>query len=290
MRAFSEYNPISIFIHFTAMIIIAMFVQNPIIISISLIGAVLFYTSVFCKIPLKTFSFWLLIFVLITLINPIFSHNGETVLIFINGKAITLEALLYGANNALMILAVMIWFLSFSEIMTSDRVMYIFGKISPQLALFVSMTLRYIPLYRRRAIEINNTQKTIGSYREDNIIDKVKGGTRVLSSLITWSLETSVDTADSFRARGGELNGKSSFSMFKFRKIDTILIIISFLLFSVVIFIQYMVELSVDYYSFGTFVDKINLNILAVTAYMSYLVLALIPYTLETLTKISRQR
>lgn len=281
MRAFSEHNPIAIFVHFMLTIIIAMFIQNPIILLLALFGSILYYAVTFRKISAKTLIFWILLFLLISLINPIFSHKGETVLLFINGKAITLEALFYGINNGIMILAVMIWFIVFSEIMTSDKVMYIFGKFSPRLALLVSMSLRYIPLYRQRASIINNAQKTMGLYKESNIVDNVKGGMRVTSSLITWSLETSVDTADSFAARGGELKHRSSFSLFKFRKNDVALIIISIVLFSAVISAQAIGVLSVDYYASGDFFSKLSFEIIAIVAYSAYFILSLIPFILE---------
>lgn len=163
MRAFSEHNPIAIFMHFMLTIIIAMFIQNPIILLLALFGSILYYAVTFRKISAKTLIFWILLFLLISLINPIFSHKGETVLLFINGKAITLEALFYGINNGIMILSVMIWFLVFSEIMTSDKVMYIFGKFSPRLALLVSMSLRYIPLYRQGQV-LSTTLKKLWAY------------------------------------------------------------------------------------------------------------------------------
>lgn len=285
MRAFSEHNPIAIFIHFMLVITIAMFIQNPIILLLALFGSILYYAVTFRKISAKTLIFWILLFLLISLINPIFSHNGETVLLFINGKAITLEALFYGINNGIMILSVMIWFLVFSEIMTSDKVMYIFGKFSPRLALLVSMSLRHIPLYRQRAGIINNAQKTMGLYKESNIIDNVKGGIRVTSSLITWSLETSVDTADSFAARGGELKHRSSFSLFKFRKNDTALIIISIVLFSAVISAQAVGVLSVDYYASGNFFSKLSFGIIAIMAYSAYFILSVIPFITEILAR-----
>lgn len=285
MRAFSEHNPIAIFVHFMLTIIIAMFIQNPIILLLALFGSILYYAVTFRKISAKTLIFWILLFLLISLINPIFSHKGETVLLFINGKAITLEALFYGINNGIMILAVMIWFLVFSEIMTSDKVMYIFGKFSPRLALLISMSLRYIPLYRQRASIINNAQKTMGLYKESNIVDNVKGGMRVTSSLITWSLETSVDTADSFAARGGELKHRSSFSLFKFRKNDVVLIITSIVLFSAVISAQSMGVLSVDYYASGNFFSKLSFEIIAIMAYSAYFILSVIPFITEILAR-----
>lgn len=285
MRAFSEHNPIAIFVHFMLTIIIAMFIQNPIILLLALFGSILYYAVTFRKISAKTLIFWILLFLLISLINPIFSHKGETVLLFINGKAITLEALFYGINNGIMILAVMIWFLVFSEIMTSDKVMYIFGKFSPRLALLISMSLRYIPLYRQRASIINNAQKTMSLYKESNIVDNLKGGMRVTSSLITWSLETSVDTADSFAARGGELKHRSSFSLFKFRKNDTVLIIISIVLFSAVISAQAVGVLSVDYYASGDFFSKLSFEIIAIMAYSAYFILSVIPFITHILAR-----
>lgn len=285
MRAFSEHNPIAIFVHFMLTIIIAMFIQNPIILLLALFGSILYYAVTFRKISAKTLIFWILLFLLISLINPIFSHKGETVLLFINGKAITLEALFYGINNGIMILTVMVWFIVFSEIMTSDKVMYIFGKFSPRLALLVSMSLRYIPLYRQRASIINNAQKTMGLYKESNIVDNVKGGMRVTSSLITWSLETSVDTADSFAARGGELKHRSSFSLFKFRKNDVALIIISIVLFSAVISAQAMGVLSVDYYASGDFFSKLSFELIAIVAYSAYFILSVIPFITEILAR-----
>lgn len=281
MRTFSEHNPLTIFVHFISVIIIAMFIQNPIILLIALFGSIMFYAVTFRKISIKTILFWLLLFLLISIINPIFSHNGETVLLFVNGKAITLEALLYGVNNGLMILAVMIEFLAFSEIMTSDKVMYIFGKISPRLSLFISMALRYIPLYRQRVGIINNAQKAMGLYRESNIVDNVRGGLRVTSSLITWSLETSVDTADSFLARGGELKQRTHFSLFKFRKSDIILIAVSIILFSAVIIVQTMGILAVDYYSSENLFDKIDFSSISTAAYSAYFILSIIPSLLE---------
>lgn len=288
MRAFSEYNPITIFVHFMLVIFIAMFIQNPIILLTALFCSVMLYTISFRKISAKTLIFWVILFVLISIINPIFSHKGETVLLFINGRAITLEAFLYGINNGLMILAVMIEFLVFSKIMTSDKIMYMFGKISPRLSLLLSMSLRYIPLYRQQAGIINNTQKTMGLYKENNIIDNIKSGLRVCSSLITWSLEASVDTADSFVARGGELRHRSSFSLFRFRKNDTILIIASIMLFSAVISAQAMGLLAIDYYASGNFFSKLNFNLLTAAAYSAYFILSIIPFILEILARKQR--
>lgn len=287
MRLFSEYNPLTVSIHFILVIAIAMFISNPILLVIALLGSILFYILVFGKIKYKTAVFWIVLFIVITIINPLFSHNGITVLFFLNGYAITLEAILYGMNNALMMLSVFIGFLSFSEIMTADKVMYLFGKVSPKLAVLLSLSLRYIPMFKRQAQKINNTQLTLGMYKENNVIDSVKSLMNVFSSLCTWSIELSIDTANSFYARGGELKGRKSFSFFKITKTDLVLIGVSIILFSVVLFVQSSGRLSVEFY------PSFNLSkndMLCFMAYLSYFLLVMLPSVCSIAGKIRRRR
>lgn len=62
MRAFSEHNPIAIFVHFMLVITIAMFIQNPIILLLALFGSILYYAVTFRKISARTLIFWILLF------------------------------------------------------------------------------------------------------------------------------------------------------------------------------------------------------------------------------------
>lgn len=287
MRVFSEYHPLTIFVHFISFVMIAMFLPNPILLTVALVGSILFYILVFGKVKYKTVMFWILLFVGITVINPLFSHNGITVLFFLNGYAVTFEAVLYGINNALMMLSVFIGFLSFSEIMTADKVMYLFGKISPKLAVLLSLSLRYVPLLKRQARKINNTQHTLGMYKENNIIDSVKSLTNVFSSLTTWSIEMSVDTANSFYARGGELKGRKSFSFFKMTKTDFILIGVSIFLLGIILLVQSSGKLNVEFYP--SFVLNEN-DVLCFVAYFSYFLLVMLPSVCSISGKIRRKR
>ncbi|MEI3176077.1 MAG: hypothetical protein V8S96_06110 [Lachnospiraceae bacterium] len=56
--------------------------------------------------------------------------------------------------------------------------------------------------------------------------DKVRGGVRVFDSLVSWSMENSIDTADAMKARGYGLPGRTNFSLFRFRQRDVILLCI----------------------------------------------------------------
>ena len=79
--------------------------------------------------------FVILLFLVSSLINPLFNQNGMTVLLFINDTPITLEALVYGIFSSLTLVSVIVWFFTFSSVMTSEKIIYIFGRISPKTAL-----------------------------------------------------------------------------------------------------------------------------------------------------------
>ena len=102
---------------------------------------------------------------------------------------------------AVMIIAVMFWCKNYNEIMTSDKFIYLFGKVTPRLSLVLSMALRFIPLFRRQIGAISKTQKAMGLYSTESRTDRVLGGMRLFDSLLSWSIENSLDTADAMKAR-----------------------------------------------------------------------------------------
>ena len=229
MRSFSEYNPIAVAVYFLMTAGIVMFCMNPILLSLSLFGAVLFFLVKNGTKYGKTHFAYACLFLAAALINPLVSHNGVTVLFVLNDLPITAEAVCYGFASAGMILAVLYWFRSFTQIMTSDKLLYLFGKLSPKLALVLSMVLRYAPLFGEQTKKINRTQTALGLYKEDNIIDRIKGGLRVFSVMVTWALENGIVTADSMTARGYGVGKRSHFSVFRFRKEDIFLLFTIFL-------------------------------------------------------------
>ena len=231
MRTFADYNPIVVAIYFLMVAGIAMFCMNPIILFLSLCGALLLYFLrnglTDSKMHLISFA----LFLVLALINPLVSHNGVTVLFVMNHNPVTLEALIYGIAAAAMIVSVMYWFRIFSQIMTSDKLLYIFGACSPKLALILSMSLRYVPLLNKQAKKVEQTQQALGLYKEDNIVDYLKGKLRIFSVLITWALENGIITADSMAARGYGIGKRSRFSIFRMKMADVTVLSFSILLF-----------------------------------------------------------
>lgn len=224
MRVFAESNPVVTTVYFVAVAGIAMFSANPVISAISLLGAVIFFVMNNGRKNLSTHFFSLLLFAVMALVNPLVSHNGATVLFVMNNNPVTLEALVYGICAALTVIAVLYWFRSFSQIMTEEKLLYLFGTLSPKLALTLSMALRYVSLFGTQIKKVQASQKALGLYKDDNIVDRFRGGMRVFSIMVTWALENGIITADSMSARGYGTGKRSRFSLFRFKTEDVFLI------------------------------------------------------------------
>lgn len=230
MRSLEDYHPRAVGLYFLAVTCIAVFSMNPVIVAESLAGSLLLYLVRHGFRDGKTHLGTLGLFVVLTLVNPVVSHNGVTPLFVVNHNPVTLEALLFGAFTAAMITGTLYWFRSFSEIMTSDKLLCLFGALSPKLALLFSMALRYVPHFRRQSERVQASQRAMGLYKEDNLIDAARGGTRVFSILLTWALENGIVTADSMAARGYGLGRRSSYTIFLFRRRDLVFLLFSLLL------------------------------------------------------------
>ncbi|MGN1345202.1 MAG: energy-coupling factor transporter transmembrane component T [Eubacteriales bacterium] len=283
MRSFEEYNPVATAIYFLSVAGVTMFCMNPVLLLLSLFGALLYF---FLRNGRKNgTSHWmfLVLFLVMILLNPLVSHNGTTVLFVLNHNPITLEAAIYGIAAAVMILAVLYWFRSFTQIMTSDRLLYLFGKLSPKLALVLSMGLRYVPLFTRQAAKIHQTQTALGLYKEDNIIDRFRGGLRVFSVLITWALENGITTADSMAARGYGIGKRSHFSIFRLRKADLFLLLAVGILLAATLISIGSGALDFAYYPS---VQPTPLSPAAFLGYVSYGILILLPTILDAEEKI----
>lgn len=278
MTDLKRLHPSSLFLYFMTVILLPMFVPNPVIISFSGIGGLLCLLSVRKKGDKLGIVFYFILIALITLINPLFSHNGKTELFFINNSAVTLEALIYGAVSGGMIISVLIWFRSFSAVMTSEKLLYVLGRFVPKFSLILSAAFRYIPLFRRQQEKTRMTQTAMGLYKTDTLENKLKSSARIFSILTTWSFENAIDTADSMRARGYNLRKRTPFSIYKKRPSDTVFSLINIFLTTISITTAILGKISMKFY------PEISLpktNVWVIMCYLSYGFLAILPAILE---------
>lgn len=158
---------------------------------------------------------------LITAFNGLYNHYGVTVLFTLgNGNRFTLEALIYGLIFAVRAVSGVLWLDAAGVVLQSDKVIWLFGRLSPRLALVISMVLRFLPLMRRQAEEIRLAQEGLGSAAAGSFFQKAKLAAHRLSILISWTMERGIDTADSMRARGYGLKKRSFYDRFAFSPAD----------------------------------------------------------------------
>lgn len=223
--SFAGFHPAVLFIYYIFVIVFAVFTTHPVTLLCVLAGGIgLFGLLHPVRVLAGNLVYYFFMFLLIALCNPLFVHNGETILFFLNDNPVTLESICYGAAVAAMIVSVIFWCKNYTVILTSDKFLYLFGRLIPTLSLVLSMAIRFIPLFKRHAEKIGKTQKTLGLYASDSRIDRLMGGMRMFDSLLSWALENSIDTADAMRARGYGLPGRTNYSLFRFHKRDGILL------------------------------------------------------------------
>lgn len=206
------------FLFFSLVIGFSMFFTHPAYLLTSLLGAFL------CVGCLRGFSAagkmllrLLPLAVLTAAINALFNHAGQTMLFRLpDGNMLTLEALLNGASSAMLLAAVILWFAVCTDVITSDQLLYLFGRAAPSLGLLLSMTLRFVPRFRRQLAAIREAQQGLGCGVETgNLRKRFRNASAMLSALVTWALENAVETADSMKSRGHGLPGRTSFSIYR---------------------------------------------------------------------------
>lgn len=220
---FESYHPLVNVVYFIGVLLLILFCDNPLILMLWIFFSILFLScyrkkSEICKIILRTF---LLCFAT-ACINPMLSHNGVTVLFFMNGKAVTLEAVIYGGYIGLLLSAVMFWGGCLNQVMSSDKFIYITGRGMPHLALVISMSMRFIPLFKRKASEIYAYQKINMKKNRPSYADKLLLGMKTFSIVMTWSFENALDTADSMKSRGYGIRKRTSYSVYRFTLRDAV--------------------------------------------------------------------
>ena len=130
---FSSYHPAVSMLYFVLVIGLSMFLNHPVCLGISLVGALVYSIYLKGKKAARFNLIYMLPLLVITaLINPAFSHQGVTILAYLpSGNPLTLESILYGIYAAFLLITVIAWFSCFNAVMTSDKFVYLFGRIIP---------------------------------------------------------------------------------------------------------------------------------------------------------------
>ena len=222
--------------YFALVLVFTMFFMHPVSLIISLACALSYAIYLNGKKAVRFSLMYILPMMLMAaIINPAFNHEGATILTYLpSGNPLTLESILYGLAAAVMLASVITWFSCYNAVMTSDKFVYLFGRIIPALSLVLSMTLRFVPKFKAQLHVVSEAQRCVGRDVSDGtMLQRLKNAITILSIMVTWALENAIETADSMKSRGYGLPGRTAFSIYRFDDRDkTALIWLCFWAFS----------------------------------------------------------
>ena len=278
-------HPAVSFAYFALVIICTMFFMHPVCLVLSTLGGGWYVARLLGGKGLRRHLLWLLPMALLAAaVNPAFVHQGVTILAYLpSGNPLTLESLLYGLAAGAMLSAVALWFVCVTDVITSDKVVYLFGRVSPRLSLFLTILLRLIPRIGREARKINLAQKGIGrGSNQGNVFQRFINCLRIFSMLITWMISALALESDSMRSRGSLLRGRTAFSIYRFDNRDRAFVIT---LFTCITLTVMGVILGASKMWYNPRIIWRPLNGIGMTAAIGYLALCLLPLGLELWTE-----
>ena len=281
MNEFKRFHPLVNFIFFALVITLSVLLWHPVCLMVSFVTALCYYAVLKGGASAVKRLFLILpMILLMALLNPAYNHAGVTVLTYLpSGNPLTMESIVFGIFAATMIASVILWFSCYNEVMTTDKFVYLFGRILPALSLLLSMALRFVPKFAAEARVVKHAQEGLGrSLKKGGLLRRVQTALAIFSVMVTWALESSLITADSMRARGYGLPGRTAFSIFCFEKRDLRALLYLIFFFSYTAVGIGMGKLSYSYFPYRTALAH---SFYSVSLYVSYWMVCSFPIFLE---------
>ncbi|MBP5773714.1 MAG: energy-coupling factor transporter transmembrane protein EcfT [Eubacterium sp.] len=219
---FGRFHPIANLIFFIAVIAFSTFWMQAGMIAVSFVCATVYYFMLKKSEGIKYFLTVCVAMLIASIVNPLFSHRGETILFRLpTGNPVTFESIMFGLLAGVILGEVLLWFSMFNNVMEDDKWTATIGKIAPTISMIITMVLRFVPKYTKFTKKTRDIQVANGfdSGR------KIKNGMQVYSITATWALETSIDTADSMKSRGYGKTKRTNYHNYKFEIRDLVFVL-----------------------------------------------------------------
>lgn len=283
---FSTYHPAVTFLYFVMVMGCTMFVMHPIFLGISLTGGFLYHLYLKNMKAVKTgIKIYIPVFLLCAFTNPLFNHKGVTILTYLpSGNPLTLESFIYGFAAGVLLVTVLNWFSCYQIVMTSDKFIYLFGKLIPAMSLILSMVFRFVPKFKTQIEKVSDAQKCIGrDVTNGTMLERSRHGMKILSIMTTWALENSVDTADSMKSRGYGLRGRTNFTIYRFDTRDRIMVSIM-IVFGLITGMGILTK-TVDFYYYPMIMGN-DPTVFSLAVYIGYGALCMLPFVVNMIEDI----
>ena len=278
MRFFGTLHPAVSMCYFVCVIGLTLACPHVVTVLLSLLGSTLFNLALRGRKAFgRTMRFVLPMFLIVCIGNPLVNHRGVTMLCLLFNQWITLEAIVYGVVTACSLAAIILWFGCYQEVMTSDKFLYLFGKIAPATALLITSALRFIPQMQQNAAQIRQSRAML----QDNsprLFQKLAHAIQNLSALLGMSMENAVQTADSMKARGFGARRRTTFHLFRFDARDARTLALILTLFGICVVARCYGHGYMEYYPRIT---ALTMGASSMTMFILFAALMLLPSILE---------
>ena len=222
---FQDFQPGIQFLFFIAVIVFSMCFVHPAFVVCSVLFSACYLFLLRGNKAWQVIAMTAMLFLVVSLVNPLFSTNGEHVLFtWAGGRPYCLEPLCYGMALGGMTASVLLWFACYNTVMTSDKFLQLVGKRIPSLSLVLTMVMRLVPDYMRKTKQISGARSCIGKAGLGDLKTRLNDGGQILSSLTNWALEGGISRADSMKSRGFGTGRRSSFSIYRWSNTDKVLL------------------------------------------------------------------
>lgn len=224
---FSACHPAINLIYFVCVLAATLYVPHPIYLSVGALCA-----AIYCiKLNrLRGAVFSLILIPAVALFAAWYSgytHFGVTALGYnFIGNPMTLESMVYGLILGGSVAVTCIWLACVHAIFTADKVVYLFGRVSPRLSLFLAIMLRMVPRTKAQAKKLNLARQGIGrGVNQGNLFRRFINAICIFSMLVTWFIEAMTTLSESMQNRGSTLRGRTAFSIYRFDNRDRAFVI-----------------------------------------------------------------
>ena len=281
---FSACHPAVSFLYFACVIAAALALRHPVYLAVAFIGSFAYAVKLrrargaalgLILLPCAAvFALW----------YASIHHFGVTVLRqnFVDNN-ITLEALVSGAALGLSVSAALMWLACVHEVFTADKVVYLFGRVSPRLSLFLAILLRMVPRIGRQAKKLNTARCGIGrGVNQGSVLQRIGSALKLFSMLITWTIEMLTGASESMRSRGSGLRGRTAFSIYRFDNRDRAYVIAQSALMTA---LAMGVLLRQSYVRYSPAIRLPRATPMSFVFYLAYALLCLMPLMLDEFTE-----
>lgn len=223
---FSGFHPVVNLVFFAAVLGLTMLVMQPVCLMLSLLSGCAYGCYLHGPREMgRQLRGMLPLAVTMAVLNPLFNHEGLTILGYLpNDNPVTLEAIVYGAAAAVLLLASLVWFDCCNVVFTSDKTLYLFGRVIPALSLLLSMTLRFVPRFKAHLRQVYQAQQNLSP--PGNAGQKLRQALTAFSATVSWAMEQSIVTADAMKSRGYGLMGRTAYAIYRFDRRDAVVMLI----------------------------------------------------------------